>query len=453
MKYLEELNKRDNETFLEYAERLITNRLEYDLEKTEVYERLYGKQVSPDHARKMLTNLMDTIQVSKIDNTVNVINENTNEQTIKNDEIQIPNYKETMEINKDGTQSSDKLLRISKEEIKDVNFLLEAHGYSIDSWELVSAKNNIWNVYSKQDGVQELYSSKIVVKPRVGFIWTEDKANKIFESLKTDYKNKVSINPLQYEQNGNILVVPIADFHFGLYSDVFSNGNDYNLEIAEDLFYQVINDVKNRNKDKKFEKVVFILGNDFTNSDNLSNTTTRGTLQDNTGLWFSIVDRATKLIQNGIDILTEIAPIDVLYAPSNHDLHTMFGIMQTIGAWYKNDNNVTVDISPLPRKYYKFGKNLLAISHDIKVKEALKIISTEGKEYWSGSEHVICMLAHLHQSMVYDKQGYLEILRLPTISGFSRWTNTQGYVQTEKKNQSFIINNDKGIIDIINTII
>ena len=32
--------------------------------------------------------------------------------------------------------------------------------------ELVSARNNITNSYSKQDGVQTLYSSKIIVKPR-----------------------------------------------------------------------------------------------------------------------------------------------------------------------------------------------------------------------------------------------------------------------------------------------
>jgi hypothetical protein len=152
-------------------------------------------------------------------------------------------------------------------------------------------------------------------------------------------------------------------------------------------------------------------------------------------------------------MLSTIAPVDVKYVPSNHDLHTMFGIMQTIKAYYKNDNNVTIDTSPLPRKYYRFGSTMLALSHDIKVKEALKIVSTEAKNEWSNCDHIIFMLAHLHQSMIYEKQGYLEILRLPTISGWSRWTNSMGYVQTEKKNQAFIISGKNGITDIINTII
>jgi hypothetical protein len=318
---------------------------------------------------------------------------------------------------------------------------------------LVSARNNIWNVYSKIDKVQTLYSSKIVVKPKAEYQWNAEDVEKIFNNLKLDYKNKIDITPSQYIKNNNILIVPIADFHYGLYSDKLTTGNDYNLEIAEKYYYHTLSDIKSRCNNQKFEKVLFIVGNDFINFDNLNNTTTKGTPQDSTGSWFTVVEKATQLIINGIDLLTEIAPVDVLYVPSNHDLHTMFGIMQTIKAWYKNDENVSIDTSPLPRKYYKFGKTLLPLSHDIKVKEALKIITTEAKGNWTDCEHIICMLAHLHQEMIYDKQGYLEILRLPTISGWSRWTNQQGYVQSDKKNQCFVINGDDGILDTINTII
>ena len=67
--------------------------------------------------------------------------------------------------------------------------------------------------------------------------------------------------------------------------------------------------------------------------------------------------------------------------------------------------------------------------------------------------HIICLLAHLHSSMVYEKQGYLEIMRLPTISSWSRWSNDKGYIQSERKNQSFIINDDLGITDILNTVL
>jgi hypothetical protein len=308
-------------------------------------------------------------------------------------------------------------------------------------------------VQNKAEGVKTLYSSKIVVKPKTEYSWNEEDIQKLFDGLKTNYKNKVNISPTQYIKNGNLLVIPIVDLHYGLLSDKFSTGNDYNLEIAEETFYKIINDVLNRYSNRKFEKVLFITGNDAINFDNLGGTTQKGTPQDNTALWFSVVNKATQLFINGIDMLTKITPVDVSYVPSNHDLHTMFGIMQTIKAWYRNDENVNVDDSPLPRKYYKFGETLFGLSHDLKIKDALQIVTSEAKDEWSDSKHIIWLLAHLHQAMVYEKQGYMEIMRLPTASGWSRWSNQQGYTQSEKKNQSFIVNGELGITDILNTVI
>ena len=361
-------------------------------------------------------------------------------------------YKNTIELNKDGSQTSDKLLRMSENDCKDVDFLLKAHGYDIKSWCLVSARNNIWNSYSKKDGVMTLYSSKISVKPLTEYRWNEEDTKRIFDNLKLENNDRVKIIPEQYEKNDNILVVPIVDLHAGLLSDKYSNGNDYNLDIAEELFFKVIYDVIENNKFKKYEKVLFVAGNDTTNSDNLSSTTTHGTPQQDSAIWFTIVERVTKMLEQGISLLEKVAPVDVLYVPSNHDLHTMFGIMQTLEAFFRKDEDIHIDTSPLPRKYYKFGKNVLAFSHDIKVKEALKIVSTEAKDMWSDSNRTILMLAHLHQAMEYEKQGMLEILRLPTISGFSRWTNEKGYVQNEKKNKSFVINKELGIVDEHNTV-
>jgi len=437
--------RKENESFLQFAERLLSNRKEYDLDKVEVYEILYGEQVSADHARKCLTSLEKTIEQDKMCK-VDV------QSYVQSDEVK-PNYKESVEIKSNGEQISDKLLEMSLEESKDPEFVLRSHGYSSSEWVITSAKNSMWHMNTKADGVKVLYSSKISVKPRIEYQWNEEDAKKIFSRLETYTRNKSSIKPLQYKQNGKLLIVPIADFHLNLLSDELSTGNEYNMQIAEDIFFQVINDIIDRVEDKHFEKVLFAVGNDFINADNLNGTTTRGTPQDNAESWFKAVHKATELIIRATDMLTYIAPVDVVLVPSNHDLHTMFGVIQTVKAWYRDDNNVHVDDSPLPRKYYEFGKTLISLSHDIKVKDALQIITTEAKEKWSNCEHIILMLAHFHQSIVYEKQGYLEVLRLPCVSGWSRWTNDKGYIQSEKKNQSFIIDKELGITDIMNTII
>ena len=75
------------------------------------------------------------------------------------------NYSSLNTINKDGTYSSSKLISMNEEQAKDVSFILNAHGFDDKSWKLVSAKNNIRQVVSKQDGVVTLYASFITVKP------------------------------------------------------------------------------------------------------------------------------------------------------------------------------------------------------------------------------------------------------------------------------------------------
>ena len=83
------------------------------------------------------------------------------------------NYKETIEINSNGSQVSDKAIKMSVKESKDANFLLEQHGYCNKEFELVSAKSSIWNVQSKESGIKKLYASKITVKKRTDTISME----------------------------------------------------------------------------------------------------------------------------------------------------------------------------------------------------------------------------------------------------------------------------------------
>ncbi|RKJ71127.1 hypothetical protein D7X33_22615, partial [Butyricicoccus sp. 1XD8-22] len=63
------------------------------------------------------------------------INEVDNEPIIK--------YKENTEILGDGSQKSDKLIEMSLEQSKNPDYLLEAHGFDTNEWELTSAKNSI----------------------------------------------------------------------------------------------------------------------------------------------------------------------------------------------------------------------------------------------------------------------------------------------------------------------
>ncbi|WP_036653825.1 hypothetical protein, partial [Paenibacillus pini] len=133
--------------------------------------------------------------------------------TIKESEEDVIDFKESMEIHRDGTQSSSKLVRMSIEESKDVNFLLKSHGYDTEAWELISAKSNVWNVYSKTDGISTLYSSKISVKPRKEEL-TFETIKKFFAEMSNDYTSPIH-QPTRFSEDGKMLEVSIADLHLG----------------------------------------------------------------------------------------------------------------------------------------------------------------------------------------------------------------------------------------------
>ena len=126
---------------------------------------------------------------------------------ITKDEVEqaMNNYRSESAINKDGTFTSDRLIAVTEDELKNPDSLLKAHGFDIKEWKLVSARNNIWNTYSKKDGIQELYSSKITVKPRTDISLEEVK--EFYEGLVKTYS---SPTVKKYKaKEGYLLEIPI----------------------------------------------------------------------------------------------------------------------------------------------------------------------------------------------------------------------------------------------------
>lgn len=358
-------------------------------------------------------------------------------------------YKSEQSINKDGTYTSNKLISITEDELKNPVSLLEAHGFDIKDWELVSARNNIWNVYSKQDGIQELYSSKIVVKPKEQTI-DYDRINEWFNKLDRTYSLQALKTSDGYLNGNKCLLIDIADLHLNLQATMFSTGNEYNCEIAEKLFFYVIEDILSRVEKYNFNKIIFCIGGDMLNIDNLSGSTTKGTPQDNDLLYFDAVEKMYEMTIKAVDILKQKAPVNVIYVSANHDKLSGYKLAKFIEAWYRNDKNVTVDYSPLPRKYVKFGRTLFTFAHDGNIKTLPRLIADEAREYWSDIDTTEVFLQHLHTEQVLTEEYNMRIQRLPTISAKSDWTVNKGF-GSKRQCKTFIFDIEDGLTDVLYT--
>ena len=81
--------------------------------------------------------------------------------------------------------------------------------------------------------------------------------------------------------------------------------------------------------------------------------TTRGTFQDSDKKWWEHYEIALMLYVKCVEMLREIAPVDVLHSMSNHDYQSGFHLAHTLKSWFRKAEDVKFDISVSARKYYK----------------------------------------------------------------------------------------------------
>ena len=363
-----------------------------------------------------------------------------------------PERKSTIELNKDGTQTSTRLIEMAEEDAKDVNFLLRAHGYDSRVWNLVSARNNIWQVYSKADKIQTLYSSRIVVKPRVEISLEEIK--EFFERLDRKYKSPIH-TPTRYDLNGKMLELSIADLHLGKLAWVGDSGENYDYKIAKERFFYVINDILTRTAHYKFNKILFVFCNDFFHYDNVDVATTSGTRMDSDLRWAKMYKVGVEMLIEGIDLLAQHAPVETFYLGSNHDKMTSFYAVCHLAAWFRHNKNIIINTDAQARKYIEFGKCLIGFAHgDSESKSKIgKLMPVEAREAWGRTFYHEVHAAHFHSEQAIKEENGIIVRYISSPTGTDNWHYEKGFVGAIKKAQSFIWDKELGLTDIIHTVI
>lgn len=265
------------------------------------------------------------------------------------------------------------------------------------------------------------------------------------EELKKDWLQQIkskapSYKPFTYKKllTPHLMVIDPADVHIGKLASKTEASADYNVEIAIQRVVEGIDSLIQKAQGFPIEKIVFVIGNDILHTDTPRSTTTAGTPQDTDGMWFDNYKKAHNLYIQCIDKLATIAPVHVIHCPSNHDWTSGTYLALSIEAYYSNNTNVTCDVAVKHRKYFSYGKNLLAFSHGDGAKETdlMNIMAHESKQMWVETEYRYWYLHHRHH---YNKIRYndgkdyiggtIEYLR--AVSSDDGWHNRNGYLANQ----------------------
>jgi hypothetical protein len=247
--------------------------------------------------------------------------------------------------------------------------------------------------------------------------------------------------------DGHLLVIDPADIHIGKLCNAIETGEEYNEQIAVQRVRDGVNGILQKVKGFAIDKILLIIGNDILHVDTPKNTTTAGTFQDSSVMWYDAFTIAKQIYIETIEKLMQIAPVHVQYDPSNHDYTNGFFLADTIHSWFSKCKQVTFNVTPAHRKYFKYHANLIGTTHGdgAKLNDLPLLMAQEAANDWAGCKHRYFFTHHIHHKSAKDI-GSVCIESLRSASGTDSWHHRNGYQHAPKAIEGFLMHKIHGQI-------
>lgn len=345
--------------------------------------------------------------------------------------------------------------------VKTLDQIIAEAKIDLQIWEIDRHVINKWDVTNAEGKKWQNWQVKVWLKKKFEAEQAFSAAM-LFETLVQGYAPKLPKIKYKHDRKEkNLLELNLFDLHLGKLCWGEEVNNNYDIKIASARFEYALDTLVKRAGAYDFERILFPIGNDFFNSDNHVNTTTMGTRQDEDVRWQKSFRIGHKLLTDGINKLRELAPVDVLIVPGNHDYQKSFYLGEVLSAYYRNDESVMVDNSANVRKYYNYGQVLLGFTHgNLEKHESLRsLMSYEAKKHWANTQYREWHLGHQHRKLakahvvksdlLHEELG-VTIRSMSSLAGTDVWHHMSGYVGPVRAAEGFIWNHDSGMMGHIN---
>lgn len=358
----------------------MTNKIDWKSE--EIISQLRELAENTLSSKDIAAILSDRLSVKVNDRSVRrVANENDIELKMsKNNGYNEKNHIE-VERHADGSIEKVKSIEMTEEQSKDDGFLLKAHGFDPEKWEIINAKTGFWEQNSNNSGKTKLYSSRITVKP----IKNEFSIDKVIEKLTQEVKPYHA--PKNTFKSKNNMVLPLADMHFGI-------TKLHDLE-------QHIDNMLPKLQQEHDTFVIEQLGDLFHSSQMWSAQTMKGTLLDEVDM-VEAVDNAKTFFDTIIKNINA-NKIIIKQMAGNHSGNMEYMFMEYLKAKYPD---VEVDNNVKYRDAYILGNVGIMMAHgDFARKGLVSLFPNEFKKIWGLSEQAYIHSGHFHTQKTTDEGG------------------------------------------------
>ena len=350
-------------------------------------------------------------------------------------------------------------LHIPSTRIHTLEDLLSFFEVKLDIWEVERFTCNKWEVGAKDhDGnvqTTPLFQVKAVLKRKC--TEQQDAVAQEIEELVGLSESRFRSAPLIIKaqelrlKTGNMVELCIPDLHFNrlVWNGETGHGN-WDSHIAREVFDKATDDLFQQVFTYKPEKIVFVIGNDLLNADNIQQTTTRGTPQVCDTHYHKAFEDVRNMKIAAIEKFRALCPVEVITLPGNHDKLASWHLGDSIKMLYCKTPDVTVDTSALPRKYMKWGNCGLCWTHgdEIKRPDLPLTFAAEQRELWGNTKYNEIHLGHLHQTQTQEFHG-VRVRILPVLCKPNEWENSRAYIGNIRCAQAYVWNKESGLKAIL----
>jgi hypothetical protein len=250
----------------------------------------------------------------------------------------------------------------------------------------------------------------------------------------------------------HMLEIGLFDHHFGKLCWGEETGTRYDVKIAEMEYVKAVDEMLDRVKGFHVEKIVMPIGNDFFHVNNAVSETANGTRVESTDDRFSKVFRVgCKAVRYAIERCREVADVEVLWVPGNHDRQTSWFLTEVLLTAFEGDKHVRIDNGPRYRKYMLYGPSLLGYTHGNEEKHSdyPTLMAVEAPDLWAKSTFRTMRIGHWHKKketryIAGDTFLGVEVVVFPSLCGTDLWHHMKGFVGNARMAMCYLWSRESG---------
>jgi hypothetical protein len=230
----------------------------------------------------------------------------------------------------------------------------------------------------------------------------DDKFQELLQSAIEGFKDnlpRVSLTNPPPLGNDNLLnCYVITDYHLGMLSWSEETGEDWDIQIAEDLIYKWFAQAIHQSPDAN--TAVFAQMSDFLHFDGMDAVTPASKhLLDVDTRFAKLVRVAIRIIRQIINMLLQKHQhVHILMLDANHDPVSQIWLREWLAVTYENEPRITIDTSPNPYNAYEFGNTALFFHHGHKkrITDVSSVFASQFREMYGRTKYAYAHTGHLH---------------------------------------------------------